>query len=34
MTPGGWILLILAWGMILALAAYCFIKVFSKKDLK
>jgi len=34
MTLGGWILLLCSWGVILSLAAMCFIRVFSKKDMK
>lgn len=34
MTLLGWTLMILFWGAILTLNVYCFIKVFSKKDLK
>ncbi len=30
----GWVLLFLSWGLIISLAAFCFIKVFSKKELK
>jgi len=34
MTLGGWILLIFSWGAILTLAVFCFVKVFSRKELK
>jgi len=34
MKIGGWIFFILSWGMIIALSISCFIKVFSKKELK
>ena len=34
MTLGGWILLIFSWGAILALAVFCFVKVFTRKELK
>lgn len=34
MTIGGWLFLVLSWGIILALAAFCFIKVFAKKEIK
>jgi len=34
MNPGGWIFLIISWGIILGLSAFCFIKVFSKKEIK
>ena len=32
MTLAGWILLILSWGLIIALNVFCFVKVFGKKD--
>ena len=32
MTPAGWILLVLSWGLIIALNVFCFVKVFGKKD--
>jgi hypothetical protein len=34
MTSGGWVFIIFSWGIILGLAAFCFKKVFSKKELK
>jgi hypothetical protein len=34
MTIGGWILVILFWGMILGVSIFCFKKVFAKKELK
>jgi hypothetical protein len=34
MRPGGWVFLILSWGIILGLTIFCFFKVFSKKELK
>ena len=34
MTIGGWILLILSWGMILGVSIFCFKKVFTKKEFK
>jgi len=34
MKTEGWILLLISWGFILGLAVFCFIKVFSKKELK
>jgi len=34
MKIGGWIFLILSWSVILGLATGCFIKIFSKKELK
>lgn len=34
MTAGGWIFLTVSWLAILALAVFCFKKVFSKKVLK
>jgi len=33
MNLGGWILLILSWGVILGLTVFCFMKVFSKNKL-
>lgn len=30
----GWIFLFLSWGVIVGLTAGCFIKVFSKKEIK
>jgi len=32
MNAGGWILFIVSYAIILGLAAFCFIKVFSKKE--
>jgi hypothetical protein len=34
MTIGGWILIILFWGIIIGVATFCFKKVFAKKELK
>jgi hypothetical protein len=34
MNAGGWIFLVLSWGLIIGLSVICFIKVFSKKELK
>jgi len=34
MKNGGWVFLIVSWGLIFGLTALCFIKVFSKKRLK
>jgi hypothetical protein len=34
MKLAGWIFLIVSWGIILGLTAFCFIKVFSKKEIK
>lgn len=34
MKTSGWIFLVFSWGLILWLATFCFIKVFSKKELK
>ena len=34
MRIGGWIFIIISWGLILGLTAFCFIKVFSRKELK
>ncbi len=33
MRPGGWILLIFAWGMILSITVFCFRKILAKKEL-
>jgi len=30
----GWIFLIISWGALLGLTIFCFVKVFSKKELK
>lgn len=30
MTPGGWIFLIMFWGMIIALSVFCVLKAMSK----
>jgi len=32
MTLAGWILLILSWGLIIALNIFCFVKVLGQKD--
>lgn len=34
MRSGGWIFLVISWGLILGLSAFCFVKVFSKKEIK
>jgi len=34
MNIGGWLFLIISWGVILGLTAFCFLKVFSKKEVK
>jgi len=34
MRMNGWMFLIISWGLILGLTAFCFIKVFSKKEVK
>lgn len=34
MSAAGIILLVAAWGSILGLAAFCFMKVISKKEIK
>jgi hypothetical protein len=34
MKFGGWVLLIASWAFISVLVVFCFIKVFSKKELK
>ena len=31
MTPAGWLFLLVSWGFILALGAFSFYRVFSKK---
>ncbi len=33
MNPGGWIVLLVTWGLILGLMTFCFWKVFSKKEI-
>ena len=32
MTPIGWVLLLVSWGLIIALNIFCFVKVFGQKD--
>lgn len=32
MTISGWILLVLSWGLIIALNVFCLVKVLGKKD--
>lgn len=32
MTISGWILLILSWGLIIALNVFCLVKVLGQKD--
>jgi len=34
MKLSGWLFIIFSWGIILALIIFCFIKVFTKKELK
>ncbi|MDO9541714.1 MAG: hypothetical protein Q7J98_05270 [Kiritimatiellia bacterium] len=34
MTISGWILLVLSWGLIIALNVFCLVKVLGKKDEK
>jgi len=34
MNFGGWVFLTVSWGLIIGLATFCFIKVFSKKEVK
>jgi len=34
MNAGGWLLFGVTWGIIIILATFCFMKVFSKKELK
>jgi hypothetical protein len=33
MTAGGLIFLFLSWGFITGLVVFCFVKVFSKKEM-
>lgn len=30
----GWIFIFISWGLIIGLAIFCFVKVFSKKELR
>lgn len=32
MTTGGWIFMILAWGMIIGVMAFCYTKVMRDRD--
>lgn len=32
MKPGGWFFLILSWSFIIGLTIFCFVRVFSKKE--
>lgn len=32
MTTGGWIFLILSWGVILSLLVYCYMRIVLDKD--
>ncbi len=34
MNVGGWIFLILCWGLIIILTAFCFYRLFVPKDKK
>jgi hypothetical protein len=34
MKLAGWIFLVISWGFIISLSAFCFYKVLSKKELK
>ena len=34
MRQEGWIFLLCSWGLIIGLVAFCFVRVFSKKELK
>jgi len=34
MNISGWIFLIVSWGLILGFTVFCFVKVFSKKEIK
>jgi hypothetical protein len=31
MTTGGWVMLILSWGLILGLTVFCFVRVLTSK---
>jgi len=30
----GWIFIIFSWGLIIGMFVFCFVKVFSKKEIK
>lgn len=34
MTVGGLVFMLTAWGTIITLAVFCFVKIFQKKTLK
>lgn len=34
MKPAGWLFLCVSWLFIISLTAFCFYKIFSKKELK
>jgi len=34
MTPAGWILMVVFWGLILGVAIFCFVALLKKKSLK
>lgn len=34
MRNEGWVFLFISWGFILGLTVFCFLKVFSRKELK
>lgn len=34
MTIAGLVFLLVSWGIILVLTAFCFIRVFSKKEIR
>ena len=34
MKLAGWLFMIASWGMIISLLIFCFIRVFSKKEIK
>jgi len=34
MSGAGWVFLVVSWGFIIVLSAFCFYKVFSKRELK
>jgi hypothetical protein len=33
MTFLGWIFMLVSWGLILSLAAFCFMRIFEKKKI-
>jgi hypothetical protein len=34
MNTAGWVFMIFSWAALLAMSIFCFIKVFSKRELK